>query len=204
MSDKNIKFYLDILAIALTGLALLFVGFLAIAPDPYLADLAFRFLALSFVGVALGLLAGNTEIDSKTSLSEVFTLGMFGLLTCGLVAIGQVAALFLMGAGAATGLSVLQGVPLYPLLVGVSEELAFAFGLTTLIYKLTKSFIVSSLVRAAFFAVYHLWVAPDPVSLAQFFVSGFILSYMYLASRRVSVSIIGHVLFDALLMGGFF
>ncbi len=201
MMATDRSFPLDIVAVALMIPVGFLNLFLVIGSDAALQTLGVQFLVMMAVGLLLGLAIQDGRIlDAATSPAELLGILGYGVFTAALMVIVQVVAMLLVGSSGLVGASVVDLV--YPVAVGVSEELAFGYGLTLLLYRVSRSTLFASAGRAAGFAVFHLWTGQSIMSLWQLAASGFVLSLMFLVTRRISVAMLGHSLFDAMLLLG--
>jgi membrane protease YdiL (CAAX protease family) len=108
------------------------------------------------------------------------------------VAAGLSATFFIPGS--ITQLSITDQV-VFGIMIAIAEEQFFRGFLTSFFYSRFNSTALGVVASAAVFCVYHLAVYGDAsANLVYVFVAGAFLSYCAIASKRITVPIIGHVL----------
>ena len=124
--DKRIP--ISTIWLLLTFVTLGASAFLLISPDGILRLMGFGFLAMSGIGLLLGVVVNGFYWDNQISISELFYTVVYGFLTFGLVAIAQFVGILLTGDVTLSVMQLLPTIIILPFLIGVSEELLFSYG----------------------------------------------------------------------------
>lgn len=142
------------------------------------------------------------EIISGGSFRDILIYSVLAIAGLGVasVAAGLGSTLFIPGS--ITQLSIADQA-VFGIMIAIAEEQFFRGFLTSFFYSRFNSMVLGVVVSAAVFMVYHLAVyGTTPANLIYVFVAGAFLSYTAIASRRITVPIIGHVINNILAVLG--